>query len=1512
MSRSWRIGRLACMAFLSAGSVLGVPAAFLQMREAGRKTPGGRIVEQHIQMDSESASFGMVYDITLSNDMPEGRCRSRQWVFQIGFVPLGMPQPVLCNWYSQGFFTVRLDGENLYDRPLEFRAIRDGGADALLQGRWTTEKGPVFVRLLLRGADDKLLMQVWLPPENRGKKLELELLAYPQGFSKPRRRRMVTPVREVAGPAPKVELDPETEPWALFYDAGMAGTTRAMGGPCGMVYAPAQARVRVDVGPYSVQPVLVAQPGSRRITVGIWDFSADPDLEACRAYLKTAGAKIAADVAEIADKDWVAQPLPPARLPEMRLRRVREMQKRRRQPTPYDTMTDTVRSPHVPFARPLAGGPISALIVAPRWGQRETVELGQRLDLRADTVSFSKSDAVLDGRWLYLYGSYDLYGYARKTTVSVLGELRTKLQRPHNVIVLSNFKAGIVPTSVRAEIATKVRAGTGLLLIGGSAARFLDDVQKELKAATWAPEAVAVAGLPVFREKIAPKQVLWTAYTLGKGRVLVFNFGVGGSHGRHCLTPRLPADAPDARFLYDLYHSFVAKGMMWAARRTPPVRVTFARGPVRVVFETRQSVKQAVIESSVFDPSRQYSRSRILRRDLPAGRSEIEISRPLFGPGDGPRFVLLSVRAPAETPGAAGPVLGWGATSVDAPAPVRSIRVLRLDRTAAAPGDVLRIHVELSRPVSTKNRATVQVRDARDRLLFLGAIAAGAGAGDFTVPLERSITPLHRVVCEVLDDKGTALIDRRVIEFTVRTPIDLEDVHFLVWTDGANDPMGHLILEQLAANGVDWIDNVGLTQADARQAQVWCRNAALYGLRSIPYITRISCETPAGRVRRPCLTDPGHLEPWLRGLRQRARAAAPYAPAAYTLGDENYLVRPKHDVCTSPTCLAGFRAFLQREYGDYRSLNKAWKTNYTGFDAAVPATFPEVKDAPSLWPRWADHRRFMDTVFTRAHVLARQAIREVDPGARVGWDGVFSLDSWHGYDYYQLCRQCDLNQVYASRLHQIEYVRSWHRPGSVRGAWYNTIGNRSETAAKALGWHLLFHDFNSLWYWMAYSTGPALLFPDMRPTPQFEWMAENARELRGGIGKALLHARRLDDGIAVYYSQASVHAGTLMGRTHAKAQWGFMRAVEDLGLQYRLLSYAQVTGAGLAGIKVLFLPFCAALSPEERAAIRRFVENGGLVVADSAPGVLDQHCRVLDAAPLDALFGVRRKGLAKAGAATLEFVGGGLHGVSPLVVADTGIVAAGAEAWARAGETPCVLVHRAGKGRTVLLNTAAEQFEELHMNGASESVRPLMERVLALAGVTPPVRVVRKRDGQSVGICEVVRFRDRGIEYVCILRDHRVAGVKTERVVIGLPQEAEVVDVRAAKSLGRRASVETDLVPGDPKIYALLPEAVTGLRVTPIGGGESPAKFGPVRFRVRIEGTSDRLAGPHVLHVEAFVRRNGKDVRVPWYSRNILTQTPATEFTVPFALSDRGRTWRVRVRDVTVGRTAWSTPVVLR
>src|SRR5208337_3772759 len=69
-------------------------------------------------------------------------------------------------------------------------------------------------------------------------------------------------------------------------------------------------------------------------------------------------------------------------------------------------------------------------------------------------------------------------------------------------------------------------------------------------------------------------------------------------------------------------------------------------------------------------------------------------------------------------------------------------------------------------------------------------------------------------------------------------------------------------------------------------------------------------------------------------------------------------------------------------------------------------------------------------------------------------------------------------------------------------------------------------------------------------------------------------------------------------------------ALGDLRIGSRFVAYEQVARGELEPrtTKVLFLWGALALSPSETSAIRRYLNDGGLVVADSEPGLYDEHC----------------------------------------------------------------------------------------------------------------------------------------------------------------------------------------------------------------------------------------------------------------------------------------------------------------
>lgn len=1466
---------------LAAGLPLQAGEAVLQLHGEWKRQGADRSLEQKLSLASEITSYGLSYDVTIPAGTPEGKCSSRQWIFSIKYVPLGMPAPIAANWYTQGFFALRLDDLSLHDIPITFRAVRTGGPDAMVEGTWATPKGPVYLRLAMRGGDDKLLMQVAMGPETKAEKLDLTLIAYPQGFEKPWDRHMVTATRDIPASS-SVTLDPAQERWALYHDDRMR-RERVGGGPCGLVYAPEEvAPVRVGLGDYAVTTQLVTKPNTRKITVGLWDFTSIADAEVMRAHLRRDGCLIAQDLAIVAAADW-NQPLSAPRMSANYAAFLADIARGRLEPTAYDQMTGQIVTPHVAWAKPLSSGPLRTLVVAPRWNQRETVELAQRLDMACDTVAFCLAESLLDPE-LYLYNSYEVYGYQRKTEAAVLTDFSNKLQAERDVMVLSSFRPEIVPEHLRRRVVEKVRAGTGLVLLG-AATKLVGDFGNELKPATWEGNVVPVDRLPVLDRMVGDKKPVWTAYTFGKGRVLVFNYPTGGSHAKLCLTPHLTIEAPDVLGYYDYYHSLLAAGLLWAAGRPMPVQLQFPSA-AEVAVQADQAVPGAVVDVLVHDPARGFRQQTQQTLDLPQGKSTQKL--PTIGLASGPRYTSVWIRKD-------GKVLGWGTGYDDLPAGPR-IADIELKQAVAKPGNAIDGTVRLS-DTPAKGSLEIELWDSYGRLLATQTVRPTGPQVPFQFKLPRTVAIVHEVRAR-LSDSGR-LVDQQSEEFGVPDQV-VDDYHFLAWCDGGNNAVTQGMLRVLADGGVDWIDNTGLTGATETTARLMVRNAARYGLRSIPYATRIHSDQMTGRVRQPCLTDPGYQEKWGEGLRNRAKGAAVFGPPAYTLGDENFLVsRAPLDVCTSPTCLAGFRQWLKQRYGTIEKLNASWQTQAKTWDDVMPATLDEVRDKPAHWPRWADHRLFMSTVFTQAHALGREAIRSVDPQARVGFDGLFTLDAWHGYDFYQLCRACDLVQVYAIHPAQLEYLRAWHQPNAIVGSWFNEIGNRNETSAKRLGWHLLFHNFNSSWYWTSYGTGPALLFPDLRPTPEFQWLQATQSEIMAGIGKLLLHAERQHDGIAIHYSQTSVYANTLLKRPMNSAQFlGFASLVEDLGLQYDVLSYEQIGKGKLKDYKVLVLPASTSLSPTEAEAIRKFVEAGGLLVADTVPAVVDDHCRLLEKGLLDDLLGIARSGLPNSkGAKPLAVDAEGLKAELPLTVYDVALKATTAKPWAAAGTTPAVLVNRAGSGWTVLLNTPIEQYTGLRKTGQGRSTQDLLRKLLVVTSVRPQVRVTAGE--ADVPACEIVRFQDGPIQYISLLTDNTCAGVKAEDVTIQLPRTAFVYDVRGKRALGEIQSVKTTLSPGDPKIYALMPYSIEGVKITPVAA--KVAAGTEAAFDVALQVKAGTLSGRHCLRIEVLAP-DGKRLR--HYAQNVLSDKALVRVSVPLALNDPPGVWQVQVTDVATGRTA--------
>ena len=303
----------------------------------------------------------------------------------------------------------------------------------------------------------------------------------------------------------------------------------------------------------------------------------------------------------------------------------------------------------------------------------------------------------------------------------------------------------------------------------------------------------------------------------------------------------------------------------------------------------------------------------------------------------------------------------------------------------------------------------------------------------------------------------------------------------------------------------------------------------------------------------------------------------------------------------------------------------------------------------------------------------------------------------------------------------------------------------------------------------------------------------------------------------------SAHLKRFHANRHARLQ-----ALEDAGYQYDLLTTEQIEGGKLSGYRVLILPDSIALSDGEVAAMRKFVESGGLLLSDVETGLMDSHARWQAAGRLDDVLGVQRL---ETRSAPNDTTATRLHvtlsrgpvdfdvlSSSPSLRTTTGrplAAAVAAPESARrpgAGERFFLVTNRIGLGRSISFNFWMTDYAALRGTPAQTSRLALLRDFLSFAGVRP-VADVRNAAGKPLSCSEVVAFRRANSRYVAILPEPYCRDGGTFTLNLETPQY--VYDLRAHRQLGRLSRIIGTLVPSEPLVYALETAPLGRLSVAP-------------------------------------------------------------------------------------------------
>lgn len=1201
----------------------------------------------------------------------------------------------------------------------------------------------------------------------------------------------------------------------------------------------------------------------------------------------------------------------------------------------YHLRPDVV-TPHISWAKPYIGGKLRALVIGPRTAQRETLELMQRMDVDCSVVMiYTRSLLGTPGKraWERAKGAY------REEVEAALREALDE-SREYDIIIVGLVPMQELPIDVHYKLLKRVSDGTGLVYTYGQygRSRYLNRALKKGKGNDlyqFVTTGVPFEALPAFKQYIGDDgnvAQLVSLHRFKKGRIAMLTYpnAIGNAH---FLTPNPPTDVPYTDLHYEYYQSLLIKAALWVARREP--KILFTSFPKQITTDidagNRANLRFNLlnvdapitidVKLAIRSPDAFYHLP-----DIPLAKQGVHESAVVLKPvytsqlstklasGTTPiRFRLP--RLPAGTYFADVQVLrngkriNWATTAVEVTSPliIDSINVepATIDLTKSSDASV-RVSVRLSRTAPPDSALRIALVDSYRRVVAQRNLKV-AGKREITTHLPASgVQSIFATVRAELCRNDKPLHIATAQFTTIRRTWD--DFAMCVWapSGGINEYVWRQAVRVLRTHGVDTITN-------CPTAPEYGRAVAGEDFRTIPYMTRyfFSGDAP-DRIRKPCLTDPKYRAAERDKLTKNAQVYAPLDPLAYTLGDECFYAHRPMDLCWSRTCIASLREYVRKQYGTIERLNSEWGTNYRSFDEVMPITLKEARER-KRYAHWVDHWLHNNFVFTDIMRFARDTIRQVDPNARVGFDGPFTTVWYLGYDWWNLMQVFNMCNVYYHQPEQVEQVRSFSRSGMLLGLWYGGYmyggfwgaQRREEQFQRWAPWYVLLHDFNSVWWFASFcgSGGGGTevgISPSLIPYPAFAWHEEEVREIKSGIGKLLLQAHRQHDGIAIHYSQPSIHLATLLNYfgSAINAQRGAMWLLEDIGVQYDFVSSDQIRTKMLnrGKYRVLILPLSQAVSTEEARAIREFVKNGGVVIADVRPGVADGHGKLWASNGMLELFGINWDGELSAPKrisvklrgqyATAHFEGDEIE-----LNADASVKLTSARALFTIDNVPLVIHRRLGRGAVILLNFPYSAYSGLRFNVSGDALRKLMAALLRAHDVRPQVSI-RALDGGYVPALEVVRFSSGDAQFIAVLKRPVKRDEEAQYVLVRLNAMAHVYDVRRGRYLGRQREWMASIAPARAEIWAALPYRVKAIRISL---PRTPAmRGGAINASVRVE-TSGGMPHHTVLHIEV-LRPDGNPVQC--LSRNIVMQQSMAQVRIPLALNDPSGTWVIKVTDV--------------